>query len=458
MVSFDHRDMGTSASEWSLIKDSLRTADLPDPATHALAVLSAHPDDETLGAGALISSFVVLGGRVEVGLATAGEGANPQADGEHRRALASRRLEEFSAAAKALADGQQSISTSFFDLPDSKLDRDDQLLSDKLEAWFATTSAKFDGLEVVLVAPYANDGHSDHEALGRAAKNLANRHEVLLWEYPVWFWHWSSPTDTIETLQTWWRFEGSPEATQRKKVAIAEHATQLEDLGDGQGPILRPEFLEHFGGTETFNISPPGPQVEHTSYDAERVFDEVHRRDEDPWSCGSSWYEQRKRSLTLSLLAQPKYLHGLELGCSVGYNTAELASRCETLTATDASTTALSYASARVNHLTNVELIAGTIPHEWPASRSAVPYDLIVISEVGYYLSGEDLVEVDQWIRENSNPQCELLLCHWRHPIEGWESSAESVHRFFLRNEQWQLVSSLVEKDTLQHSFVRQVQ
>ncbi|MEP6561765.1 MAG: PIG-L family deacetylase, partial [Nakamurella sp.] len=42
-----------------------------------LVVISAHPDDETLGAGALIATAARLGVPITVIVATAGEGSHP---------------------------------------------------------------------------------------------------------------------------------------------------------------------------------------------------------------------------------------------------------------------------------------------------------------------------------------------------------------------------------------------
>lgn len=455
MAKFDHQDDGTPANQWTHYKKNFKALELPDSGSYALAVLAAHPDDEVLGAGALITSFLAQGGKVEVGLATAGEGADPNADDGSKRALAKQRLQEFSAAATSLKVGSHGVSASFFDLPDSKLNTHEKLLNDTLESWYSTLSAKLAGTRIILIAPYRHDGHSDHEALGRAAEKLAKAHQLTMWEYPIWFWHWSSPANSIESKLDWHRFEATSQAFERKKCAIQANVSQLSELREGQGKILSDSFLQHFSGVEIFRISNSNQGVEYTSQDASQVFDQVYELDSDPWAYENSWYEQRKRSLTLGLLGRPTYRHILEIGCSIGYTTRELAPRCQTLTATDASAKALSHAAELLADQANVELIQGTVPLQWPKSSDPEPFDLVVLSEIGYYLSLQDLGQVDRWVRANSSPDCELLLCHWRHPIEGWESSAEAVHRYFLNSPHWTLSCALVEVDTLQQVFVK---
>ena len=59
-------------------------------------------------------------------------------------------------------------------------------------------------------------------------------------------------------------------------------------------------------------------RFEYRAHDAERLFDAVHGRDEDPWGYAGTWYEQRKRALTLAALPEQSYEAGLEIGCSIG--------------------------------------------------------------------------------------------------------------------------------------------
>ena len=52
-----------------------------------------------------------------------------------------------------------------------------------------------DGDGTLVAAPWRHDGHPDHEAAGRAAAVAARRTDASLVEYPIWWWHWGAPDD-----------------------------------------------------------------------------------------------------------------------------------------------------------------------------------------------------------------------------------------------------------------------
>ncbi len=116
-------------------------------------------------------------------------------------------------------------------------------------------------------------------------------------------------------------------------------------------------------------------------------FDQIYAENADPWGFASRWYEQRKYAMTLASLPAARYRSGLEVGCSIGVLTAQLAPRCSSLVAIDPSATALAAAQTRVPP--SVRLIRGAVPDDWPQGA----YDLVVLSEVCYYL---DLVDLDR--------------------------------------------------------------
>jgi SAM-dependent methyltransferase len=68
------------------------------------------------------------------------------------------------------------------------------------------------------------------------------------------------------------------------------------------------------------------------------------------------------------------------------------------------------------------------VPRQWPAGRS---FDLVVVSEVGYFLSPAALDRLVERIEDSLRDDGVVVLCHWRHPVEGWVMDAEAVHRGF---------------------------
>lgn len=158
-------------------------------------------------------------------------------------------------------------------------------------------------------------------------------------------------------------------------------------------------------------------------------FDSLFKHNADPWQFKSRWYELRKRALTLACLPQLRYASGYEPGCANGELSAVLATRCDQLLVSDGSPLAVNMATARLATCSNVKVIQAWVPSEWPAAT----FDLIVISEFGFYLGAQDLDALADKIIVSLRPGGTILACHWRRPIEGCEFSGDEVHQRLLR-------------------------
>ena len=112
-------------------------------------------------------------------------------------------------------------------------------------------------------------------------------------------------------------------------------------------------------------------------------FADMYAGAEDPWGFRSRWYEQRKRDVTLAALTRPRYRRAFEPGCSIGVLTAALADRCDEVVAADVDERAVATARGEPRPaLDNVRVERLSVPEEWPDGM----FDLVVISEVAYYL------------------------------------------------------------------------
>jgi SAM-dependent methyltransferase len=160
---------------------------------------------------------------------------------------------------------------------------------------------------------------------------------------------------------------------------------------------------------------------------ADDPFERVHEDSDDPWDV-DSFYERRKRAVTLASLPDERYGRALEVGCSVGALAVDLARRCDHLLAIDGSQKAIDLATRRTADLDRVDVRLARIPDEWPDGR----FDLVSISEVGYFLSRSELDEVVVRARDALTDVGHLLLCHWRHEIVGWPLDGPAVHEAFL--------------------------
>jgi trans-aconitate methyltransferase len=154
-------------------------------------------------------------------------------------------------------------------------------------------------------------------------------------------------------------------------------------------------------------------------------FDAMYEAAPDPWGFEDRWYEQRKYAISLAQLPDRRYRRAFEPGCSIGVLTAMLAGRCDRLLSWDVAAGAVRAAAGRTRDLPNVRVERRQIPHEWPERR----FDLIVFSEILYYLGDRDLEQVLDYGVHALEPGGTLLAVHWRHPVADYPRSGDDVHR-----------------------------
>jgi 2-polyprenyl-3-methyl-5-hydroxy-6-metoxy-1,4-benzoquinol methylase len=119
-------------------------------------------------------------------------------------------------------------------------------------------------------------------------------------------------------------------------------------------------------------------------------FERLYRADPDPWNFATSAYEQQKYDATLEALGTRRFIRALEVGCSVGVLTERLAGRCEQLLALDFAPSAVTAARSRCAPYSGVRIEQMQVPEQWPQGW----FDLILFSEVLYFLDERDLKEI----------------------------------------------------------------
>jgi len=157
-------------------------------------------------------------------------------------------------------------------------------------------------------------------------------------------------------------------------------------------------------------------------------FDRLYDASDDPWRFETSDYEARKYAATLAALPRPQYSNALEIGCAIGVLTAALAPRCAALLAIDLAERALTRAQARCRAWPQVRFRRMQVPAEYPAGN----FDLVVLSEVGYYWSEGDLALARERIIAGLVPGGHLLLVHWTQPSPDYPLTGDRVHQKFL--------------------------
>ncbi len=429
MSDFTAPGQGTGADAWTSALTPTGREPLTLEGVRRLVVVSAHPDDESLGAGGLIASATAAGLDVHLLCASDGNGSHPRSPTHTPEELAARRADEYAAAADRL--GVAAGSVSRLELPDGAL-------ADHV----ATVTAALvdlvgDGRDTVLASTWTEDGHPDHEAVGRAAATAARRTEAEHVEFPVWFWHWATPADPrVATLRP---FPLAVEARVAKREAIAAHVSQVSPLSTAPGDetLLDADFLAHFARDHEWFVVTPGID----SPDDE--LEELHSDTADPWGVDSRWYERRKRDLLLAALPRPHFEHALEVGCSTGALTEALAGRADTVLGLDRSPTALDAARRRLGDRAHVTLENVDVSRDWPDGT----FDLVVVSEVGYFLSPAALDRVVERVAGSLTSDGVVVLCHWRHRVHGWVMDAEEVHRRFAAGPVPPLQATYTDRD-----------
>lgn len=453
-LSFDHRHPGTPEERWrgATLLDAASPLDLA--AVRRLVVVSAHPDDETLGAGGLLATAAARGVAVSVVVASDGEASHPDSTTHPAAALGARRRAEVRAALDTLAPA---ASVTLLGLADGRLTDHPGALA------AAVRSAVGDGGPgTVIAAPWREDRHPDHAAVGEAAALVAAEVSAQLLEFPVWAWHWDRPDGGVLAARTLvvLRFDVTTRA--KKQRAMACHASQLSPLSDqpGDEAVVPAGFAAHFDRPHEVFVTEPAPGRHGLDERADRsadpgqatagerslplgYFDALYEQATDPWGFENRWYESRKRAITMASLPRERFSNAFEPGCSIGVLTGELAGRCDALLASDIASAPLEVARARLAERPWVRFEQRRLPKDWPDGT----FDLVVLSEIGYYCSATDLAQLIERAAVSLAPAGVLVACHWRHPVEDYPISGDQVHATLRSRSGLAVLAGHVEED-----------
>lgn len=414
MVSFDSATPGTSAATWARDPRLHDRPPLQLDGVAELVVIAAHPDDETLGAGGMIARCSRRGIPIHVIVVTDGAASNEVG-------IAARRSAELRTAVHLLAPR---AVVHELGVPDGQTlehqDRIRALLTPHIAACHP---------QALVVAPWRGDGHRDHRVVGEIVAELTHELARRLVEYPVWLWHWGQPASVA-----WESLRSVGVDTALKSKALAAFRSQIA----GSPAALRADFLENFARDELFIVQGTGIDAEY--------FESLYARHADPWGFETRWYERRKRALLIASLPDERYGTGLEIGCSLGHLTEVLAGRCDDLLAVDISAAAVEAATARLGGRARIERRG--VLDDFPAGR----FDLVVLSEVGYYFGRPDLDTVLDSIEASLTSGGTLVACHWRHPVSDYPLGGDEVHRA-LGERAWARIMSHVEDDFILEVF-----
>ena len=153
-------------------------------------------------------------------------------------------------------------------------------------------------------------------------------------------------------------------------------------------------------------------------------FEAMYRRSDDPWDFATSAYEQRRYDVTVAVLPRPRYRRAFEPGCSIGELTARLAERCDVVEAIDAAPSAIALARRRCASQPGAHIREGVLPEDWPEGT----FDLVMLSEIGYYFTLDALAELRDRAVAALEDGGTLVAVHWRGSSDDHLLHGDDVH------------------------------
>jgi LmbE family N-acetylglucosaminyl deacetylase len=232
---------GTSESEWRLSTALGEVAEFTLPACDLAVVVAPHPDDETLALGGTITMLLDSGATVLVVTASDGAASHPGSTTMSVQNLRRIRENESRAAVRVLGEGRRGNAINLqLGLSDGTLRAHEEELSDRLLRILAPN--------VICFATWEHDGHPDHEAVGRAAREACERVGATLLEFPVWTWHWATPDEPSIPWDRARRVTLNAQAHCVKQRAVQCYQSQIYPLSGeaGDEAVVAPHDLLHF--------------------------------------------------------------------------------------------------------------------------------------------------------------------------------------------------------------------
>ena len=129
----------------------------------------------------------------------------------------------------------------------------------------------------------------------------------------------------------------------------------------------------------------------------------------DPWGHLTLDYERAKYADTLAALDGMEARLVVEIGCGIGALTELLAPQCAQLIAIDCVPDAVRRARARLARAPHVVVALGNAPDELPALAP----DIVMLSEVLYFSTPEEIARLGRWCDANAAPDARIVIVSW---------------------------------------------
>jgi cyclopropane fatty-acyl-phospholipid synthase-like methyltransferase len=157
-------------------------------------------------------------------------------------------------------------------------------------------------------------------------------------------------------------------------------------------------------------------------------FEAKYQKKTDPWGFSSNAYELQRYDAIIRAIAHRRYGRAFEPGCSIGVLTERLAAHCDEVYAIDFSPSASAQARTRCAHLPQVEVGCASLPDGTPAKD----FDLLVLSEIGYYFTAQDWQRISTTLIDSLPRGATVLAAHWLGHSQDHRISGDEVHEILL--------------------------
>ena len=157
-------------------------------------------------------------------------------------------------------------------------------------------------------------------------------------------------------------------------------------------------------------------------------FDAKFTGDADPWRTFTNRDEARKRRAIVKGLGTGPIGRILELAAGNGSNSVALARMALRLDATEGAESGTELIRRAVGRDQRVRVSQLVLPGRFPAKE----YDAIVVAEVLYYLSSQDMARVARDVATALSSGGRLVLAHHRVDYPDFVQHADGIHHRFL--------------------------
>lgn len=162
-------------------------------------------------------------------------------------------------------------------------------------------------------------------------------------------------------------------------------------------------------------------------------FEKKYKGAPDPWNFQQSTYEQARYDAVLAAAVAAAhgrtYARGFEPGCSIGTLTERLITVCEQVEAIDFAASAIATARQRCPQPEITFRVLG-LPERLPLDG----FDLVVLSEIGYYFTPQEWARMVQDMASTAAPGTIFVASHWLGQSPDHRMHGDEVHTILRRD------------------------